>query len=405
MFRFTLIQLFLAVTLLAIGLLFLQTEGCGTHYSVVESLAFSTDGTQLAVSKLDARDTKITAAEHQHTLARTLSWLNAKNGALTKIIDRETLVDQPGSAHDLWKRARPSLIWSNTNQRLLVSALDGDYITSYPAYDEVHAKSEVISFSHTVDSFALSQSGQFLAASGYGQLTLIDLSTNQIAMQSGYKDSLGNNCLWNAKLAFLKDESRVISATDRAVVVWETPPFRTSEIVLEDRSRWLTGFLIASDGTLLVGSDDWVRRYELTGEVLSTCSNAKDFEVACYSPDEKQAALVQAGRVDLYKIDSGEKVASFHLPSTCALTFSPDGSLLATGDTQGKVTVVDVRSGQIQWSISPAGRFRWPWTIPFGFLLAWLLVVVLLWWKGALKRSRKRSLLGRHSVDQIGNFD
>ena len=56
MSRFTLTQLFMGTALVAILLVFTQTEGCGRSFTLVECVSFSTDGSRIAVSKLNARD-------------------------------------------------------------------------------------------------------------------------------------------------------------------------------------------------------------------------------------------------------------------------------------------------------------------------------------------------------------
>lgn len=396
MLRYTLVQLFLAVTLIAIVLLFLQTEGCGAHFSVVESIVYTSDGKCLAVSKLDARDTKISSAEHRHTLARTLSWLDAETGDTLTVIDQKVVTDRMGAAHDLWKTARPALIWNTDQQRLLAGVSGEHQITSYPAYNEHPAQSEVISFSYPVDAFALSKSNRRLAAEGWNKLTILDTDTKQIVTE----ENLTQLLFGADEIAFLKQDAQIAMVSHGDIVIWDPFYYHAPIATLPFRDS-LSAVQAASDDTLLICSEDWARRYDLTGKVLCTFQGAKDCEVACYSPNEMHVALASPGRVDLYQTDFGKRINSFQLPGVRSLAISPDGRRLATGDRHGQLTLVDLTTGQIQWSIAPPGHFRWPWTIPLGFLLAWLLAVVLLWWSGILKRSRHQRTMTRLRPDEI----
>ncbi|GAF69573.1 unnamed protein product, partial [marine sediment metagenome] len=96
--QFTLTQMLMGTALVAILLGFTQTEGCGRRYVRIECVSFSRDGSRIAVSKLNARDARITLKRYKADVARTLSLLNSSDGTTERRIHQDFLAGNQGPA-------------------------------------------------------------------------------------------------------------------------------------------------------------------------------------------------------------------------------------------------------------------------------------------------------------------
>ncbi|MEQ8791672.1 MAG: WD40 repeat domain-containing protein [Pirellulaceae bacterium] len=67
-----------------------------------------------------------------------------------------------------------------------------------------------------------------------------------------------------------------------------------------------------------------------------------------FSPDGKILAAAHGGRtIELWNHENGKKTASFSSPTEVwSIAFSPDGALLATGNSEGSTTIRDAKSGE-----------------------------------------------------------
>lgn len=84
--RFTLTQLLMGIALVAILLLLTQSEGCGERYTIIECISFSSDGSRIAVSKLQARDARIPMKAYKADVSRTISLLSSNGGSAGTLV-------------------------------------------------------------------------------------------------------------------------------------------------------------------------------------------------------------------------------------------------------------------------------------------------------------------------------
>ncbi len=77
--RFTLGQMFMAVALIALGFLFLQSEGCGTRYQFVSKITFSPDGEHLAAIVHSMRNANVTGKAYSADIHRTIQIWNLRS--------------------------------------------------------------------------------------------------------------------------------------------------------------------------------------------------------------------------------------------------------------------------------------------------------------------------------------
>jgi WD40 repeat protein len=176
-------------------------------------------------------------------------------------------------------------------------------------------------------------------------------------------------------LAFSDDETRIIAGDESGIDIWNADTGVHIATIIEGEELWINAIAVAPNDTLLVCADDWVRRYDFSGNVVSTFPGSKGFHVACVSSDGRHAALIGNGNVTVFDLASGERTNSMLVGSASALAFSPDGRSLAVGDRDGNVSLFDVRTAEREWTTTPPGRYRWAWTLPAPFLVIWCLIV------------------------------
>jgi WD40 repeat protein len=105
------------------------------------------------------------------------------------------------------------------------------------------------------------------------------------------------------------------------------------------------GKYIASTGT-----GEMVKIYErLTGKEIAHCSGIGNIYKIEFSPDSKILASIHFNEQDkttnLWDVSSGDNLASFSADEkiTMCMSFSPDGNILATGGTDKKIKLWDVK--------------------------------------------------------------
>jgi len=365
--RFTLTQLLMGTALVAILLVFAQAEGCGRPLTLVECVSFSSDGSRIAVSKLNARDARTPLKVYKANVSRTISWMDSTTGASIGVIHQDFKPGNCGPAFRLWWVGRTSALCNPMTDRVSANGFGGGDITHY-AGDESESTPYVTSLQHRALNMAFSDSGRLLAASGMYELTVLDTTNNAPVMrvQANELPFLGA-----ALLAFSCDETRIAVASDAGVHIWDIATGTQVSTVLQGWQTRIYAVAMVPDDTLVICSDEWVRRYDFSGNVVSTLADSKDCYGCCVSSDGRNAAVIGDGNVLIYDLASNTKTNTIPFGSAIALAFSPDGHSLAIGDYYGKVSLFGVETGRSRWASSPPGRHRWPWTLPACFLAMW----------------------------------
>ncbi len=147
-----------------------------------------------------------------------------------------------------------------------------------------------------------------------------------------------------------------------------------ARVLSENRhSSYVTGLVRHGDTLVSAGYDCAIIWWNAqTGEVLRRIENAHDKWIRrlAVSPDGTRIASVADDmRTKLWDFSSGECLAVWgdyalktphHFPSMLyAVTFSPDGTWLATGDRTGKVLVRESATGRIVATIESPGMYTW----------------------------------------------
>src|SRR6185312_4903657 len=188
-------------------------------------------------------------------------------------------------------------------------------------------------------SFWNSGSGELqrtITEHGEGVLSLAfspDGATIAGSIGSGSEASkLGKIKLWDAHTGALK--WAVTGHTDFATAVAFSPD----------------GYLVAS-GSL----DHTVKFWDAqTGSLRKTLNQADKIHAIAFAPTGKLLAIAGQKAVELWDSDTGELKRSLASDgyATVALSFSADGSLLASGDVSGKIQIWDVPGGTLKQAIT-----------------------------------------------------
>jgi len=358
----------MGMALVAIVLVFTQSEGCGRRYAFIESISFSSDGSRIAVSKLNARDARTPGKGCKADISRTLSVLASSNGSLDRLLHQDFEPGNRGPAFGLWWVGRTSAVFNPMNDHVVAVDFDGGNLTQYDP--DRRTKPIVTQLPNPATNISLSKSGRLIAVSSWDELSIYETTTGKSVMRV-QGDDFFLPFLGAALLAFSEDETRIVMASVAGIRVWEVASGTRSSTVVQGSEPGIRTIAIAPDDTVLVCSDAGVRRYDFSGNLVSTLADSKGCYAVCISKDGQNAALIDDGSVVVYGLESGAIVNSVRFNSATTLAFSPDGYALAVGDGDGRVSLIDVRTGNCQWSSSPPGRYRCPWTLPACFLAVW----------------------------------
>jgi WD40 repeat protein len=137
---------------------------------------------------------------------------------------------------------------------------------------------------------------------------------------------------------------------DMTVRLWDAATLKPNRMLLGHASA-VMGVAFSPDGTKVasIGLDAaWLWDVN-TGRAIRQLGKASDFTAVMFSPDGKEVAITTPNHVRLQETESGEFVAFLGADqgSINAAGFSPDGSVLATGSSDGAVRLWDVQTGSL----------------------------------------------------------
>jgi WD40 repeat protein len=364
--RITVIRVLMATALVVILALFPQTEGRGRRFTMVECVSFSSDGSRIVVSKLNAHDAQTPMKLYKADVSRTLSLIAASTGTTDAIVHQDLKPGNCGAAFGVWWEGRTSAVINPNNDRVVTHDFGGGNLRQYGR----DGQAEPIGgeFDHPAFNIAMSKSGQLIAASGRYGLTIFDAKANKNVMRAKISDL---PFLKASLLAFSSDETRIAVASGDGLHLWDIATGTRSSTIVEELRVWIKAMAMAPDDTLLVCSDEGVRRYDVSGRVVSTLTDSKNVYICCVSNDGRQAALIEDGNVLIFDLPTAKSTNALLMGSATALAFSPDAQSLAVGDYEGMVSLIDLSTAKRRWMTSPPGRYLWPWTFPASLLGVW----------------------------------
>ncbi len=360
--RFSLKQLLMGTALFGVLLVFTQTEGCGTRYSTIETLSFSSDGLQIVVTKLTARDSRTPMKAYKSNLARTVSLVDTATGRSLGVIHQDFKPGNSGPAFGYWWPGRTSVICNPNDDRIAISGFGGGDLTF-----GVEQSPETVSLPRPASNLTISKSGRFLAASGANHLTVVDTSTLKTTMKKQIADS---PFLGASLMSFNSDDSLLISVGYDGAQVWDLAAAAQTATLPIDPESWVRSIAVMPDDSVVICSDSWTKRFDLSGALLNTI-DGKGGYVSAASRTSNTLAISDGETVRLCDVTDGTTTRTLSASGVMSFAVSSDDKFLATGDNDGNVELYDLSTGTRKWVSSPPGRHRWPWTIPATILGVW----------------------------------
>jgi WD40 repeat protein len=375
--RFTLSQLFMAVSLLAILLAFSTMQGCAKVFSRVGSLSFSHDGSKLLVvswSEVVAQHSRRVQLNNE---ARYIDYFDTNSGVSTMVKKepswgRGSLHDSEDEAFAAFQQRRMSdscYFFHPLEDSIIIQGRWGPTLLKIPLHDL-----KAIVFGPKEEwhrCCAISNSGALLATLSMKALRVWDIKNKpkllqEVVVRASYSDG---------RLAFTTDDLNLVYADNNKVgsIVKVLNLTDKTELDIAPNTARLVSLAVVDHNSFLLTSDQGVQQYDLTGKLLRSLADKCSDCVCATSRKNGIGAWHTGDAIVLYDFAQQQKMHTIETVDCSFLALSPEGDLLATtaGDT---VSLWDVKTGHLRWSISIADRSRTPWFLPVGGLLLWLWV-------------------------------
>jgi len=330
------------------------------HTEDVYRLAFSPDGTHLATTSADN-----TARLWDITTGKTIATLTGHTEDVTHIAFSPDGTHLATRSEDqtvrLWNvttgktiatlighyKPLARLAFSPNGTHLATADTDGTvWLWEVPSGKSIAALTR---YADELSVLAFSPDGTRLAAASANTVQLYDIAAGKtIATLTGGPELVTD-------LAFSPGGTRLATASkDGTAALWEVPsgerltPLRGP---LTGDAESLNDVSISPDGIhLATTSDSTVRLWDIsTGKGLATLSgHRKPVTSLTFSPDGTRLATAsEDGAVRLWQVPSGEPITTLtgHTGLVTDLAFSPDGTRLATASKDGTVRLWSMSSG------------------------------------------------------------
>ena len=209
---------------------------------------------------------------------------------------------------------------------------------------------------------SFSPDGHLLAAGSGGQTYLWNLVTGQrLATLDDPGDGAGAE-VFSRDGKLLADGDSVLNR----VYLWDTATGRRAATLTAPGSGGIDGMAFSPNGKLLAAGDSNMHVYVWdvgTGHLALTLADASIDGGVAFSPDSKLLAAAgvtgHSGLTYLWNTATGHKLATLRDPGgqgVNAVAFSPNGKVLATGDSDGSVYEFDTATDLASTGWTPPGQ-------------------------------------------------
>jgi WD40 repeat protein len=384
--QFTLGGFFMFVTLVAILLTFLRTEGCGRPFVKIGSVEFSPDGKRLAVAKYNARDAQTPLKLYLTDVSRTISIVNVETASAERVIEQTVKTGNQGPAFSIYGYVSNCIGFGPCENTLLVTEYGGRRVYQFDLTSGQKRLSAAFPDEY-VNALLLSRDRSLVAIGRSSNVALSDAKSGK-TRQSIIAEDMPFKATPIMAVSF--DNRLVATAGGSGVLVWDIAKrscLGSIRGLAPDKPIRAIVFS-PTDGRLAIGLDGEVRVYDSGNIKLSKrLSGGEEWlRSIAFSPDGKTIAAAQGKEVALFDSATGRSLTTLQGDeSISSLAYSPDGARLAVGDYAGRVALWTPGKNTPPTMIDVPGRAGHPWPYSVIALFLWLFAYF------KLRQSRRRA--------------
>lgn len=209
-----------------------------------------------------------------------------------------------------------------------------------------------------VQDISFSKDGKsILAANDQGQVVLVDVSSLTVTKRTQAHNGVVFSVVAIDKTTFAS------GGEDKLVKIWNYNDSNPSFTISTHTNR-ISGLVASPDGKQLVSSsyDNLVRVWDpKSGKELSPLKDKTNDvrDLKFHAGTGNLFSVYQDGSLKIHNPKDGElvkNVAKAHSVRVNTVSFSPDGTIVATGAEDGLVKLWDVESGNLKSTLGPEGK-------------------------------------------------
>lgn len=315
-------------------------------------VVFSPDGNTLATGSSDG----------------SIYLWHVDSGEKTHTLRQARLVGRKGKI-TLSTKGSTSTVYNTVRKNTIVFSPDGSVITVANSFGlamfDANTGNEIqspIQGLGSVDRFAFSPDGNTMVVGSWGEVHLYDVSTGKeirsITGHSGYV---------NGVMFSPGGRKIAIGSFNDGLRLWDAETGQLILTIPPNASRFNGEVALSPDGTTLA-----IGNYNSTVDLWDTNRRQKlgiipfqrgQIISIAFSANSKTLAIASYWEVDLWDVDTGRNLHRFRQPHRVkyfnSVAFSWDGKMIATGDSDGVISLRDVNTGQqIRMFRGPKGAIR-----------------------------------------------
>jgi WD40 repeat protein len=187
--------------------------------------------------------------------------------------------------------------------------------------------------------FAFSPEGDKLIAA------IAEMDTYVFEVPSGKQlQHLGHH--WAYRVAYAPDGKTVVSLRGPALRLWDPANGKERFLHFAGHQTGVMAVAVSPDGKLTASAGENIRLWETTtGKAVRTLPGAA--VTLAFSPDGKTLVSGGGTSVRLWDVDTGKELRKLDGPRLVrSVVFSPNGKLLATGDEQATIRILEAGTGK-----------------------------------------------------------